>query len=89
MENKLLEVYHFQNKIRLGRRSHGGYVICKLEGDYDCYITCGVANEASFDRDFLNLYKNIGKNNSFAFDGCFRLSLAIYMDVTSYRRTDF
>ena len=30
---------------------------------------CGVAYEASFDRDFLNKYKNIGKNNSFAFDG--------------------
>lgn len=69
MEKKLLEVYHFQNKIRLGCDSDGGYVICKLKGDYDCYISCGVANEASFDRDFLNLYKNIGKNNSFAFDG--------------------
>ena len=69
MEKKLLEVYHFQNKRRLGDHHDGGYVICELEGDYDCYITCGVANEASFDRDFLNLYKNIGKNNSFAFDG--------------------
>ena len=69
MEKKLLEVYHFENKIRLGTNGDGGYVICKLEGDYDCYITCGVANEASFDRDFLKLYKNIGKNNSFAFDG--------------------
>lgn len=69
MEKKLLEVYHYPYKIRLGAQSDGGYVICKLEGDYDCYITCGVANEASFDRDFLNLFKNIGKNNSFAFDG--------------------
>lgn len=69
MENELLEVYHFQNKIRLGNHHDGGYVICKLEGDYDCYISCGVENDASFDRDFLNLYKNIGKNNSFAFDG--------------------
>lgn len=69
MEKKLLEVYHFQNKRRLGNPHDGGYVICELEGDYDCYISCGVANEASFDRDFLNLYKNIGKNNSFAFDG--------------------
>jgi len=53
MEKKLLEVYHFQNKIRLGNNDDGGYVICKLGGgDYDCYITCGVANDASFDRDF-------------------------------------
>ena len=56
MEKNLLEVYHFQNKIRLGNKSDGGYVICKLEGGYDCYISCGVENEASFDRDFLNLY---------------------------------
>ena len=69
MEKKLLEVYHFQNKIRLGTNQDGGYVICNLKGNYDCYISCGIANEASFDRDFLNLYKNIGKNNSFAFDG--------------------
>lgn len=69
MEKKLLEVYHFQNKIRLGDHHDGGYVICKLEGNYDCYITCGIANEASFDRDFLKIYKNIGKNNAFAFDG--------------------
>lgn len=65
----LLEVYHFPEKMRLGAKSDGGYVICKMEGDYDCYISCGVENEASFDRDFLNLYQNIGKSNSFAFDG--------------------
>ena len=69
MEKKLLEVYHFQNKIRLGDKKDGGYVICELVGDYDCYISCGVSTEASFDKDFLNLYKNIGKSNSFAFDG--------------------
>lgn len=69
MNKKLLEVYNFQNKIRLGNTRDGGYVFCVLEGDYDCYISCGIANEASFDRDFLNLYQNIGKNNSFAFDG--------------------
>ena len=69
MEKKLLEVYHYPYKIRLGAQSDGGYVICKLEGGYDCYISCGVGDIASFDRDFLKLYKNIGKNNSFAFDG--------------------
>ena len=65
----MLEVHHFQDKIRLGCCADGGYVICNLEGDYDCYISCGVAGEASFDRDFLRLYNNIGKNNAFAFDG--------------------
>tara|TARA_R110002074_G_scaffold83641_7_gene186019 strand:- start:967 stop:1158 length:192 start_codon:yes stop_codon:yes gene_type:complete len=51
----------FQNKIRLEDCCDGGYIIYKLEGDYDCYISCGVSDKACFDRDFLNLYKNIGK----------------------------
>ena len=68
LDKQLLEVYHFSNKIRLGNNYDGGYVICNLDGDYDCYISCGVAQEASFDRDFLRLY-NIGKEHSFAFDG--------------------
>ena len=53
MEKKLLEVYHFQNKLRFWCKWDGVYVICKLEGDYDCYISCGVANEASIDRNFF------------------------------------
>jgi len=69
MDKRLLEVYHFPNKIRLGENSDGGYVVCKIDGDYDCYISCGVGGESSFDRDFLNIFKNIGKHNSFAFDG--------------------
>ena len=63
-----LEVHYFEPKKRVGVNSDGGYVICMMEGGYDCYISCGVANEASFDRDFLALY-DIGKSNSFAFDG--------------------
>ena len=52
MDKNLLQVYNFSDKIRLGENSDGGYVICKMKGDYDCYISCGVANQASFDRDF-------------------------------------
>lgn len=62
----LLETYSYNDKTRLGVNSDGGYVICNLEGDYDCYICCGVAKESSFDRDFLKLHKNI---DAFAFDG--------------------
>jgi hypothetical protein len=69
MYKHLLEVFNYSDKLRLGDKHDGGYIICNLEGDYNCYISCGVSNEASFDRDFLNLYQNIGKNNSFAFDG--------------------
>ena len=67
--NKSLEIYNFDKKIRLGDNSDGGYVIADLDGLYDCYISCGISNEASFDRDFLKKYINIGKNNAYAFDG--------------------
>ncbi len=65
---KYLDVYHFDNKIRLGNNFDGGYVIGLVEGNYDCYISAGVSNEESFSRDFINYY-NMNNNNSFAFDG--------------------
>lgn len=87
MEKNILQVYHFENKMRIGRPGDGGYVICKVEGNYDCYITCGVAGEASFDREFLDLYKNIGKNNSFAFDGTIKDYPSGYTkDITFIRK---
>ena len=50
-------------KYQLVKLSNGEDIICKVEGDYYCYISCGVSDKAYFDRDFLNLYKNIEKNN--------------------------
>lgn len=65
---KFFKVYQFDNKIRLGSNADGGYVIGELNNDYDCYISCGVSDEESFSRDFINRY-NIDKSNSYAFDG--------------------
>jgi hypothetical protein len=65
---ELLKVYQFDKKIRCGDNQDGGYVFGELQGTYDCYISCGVANHESFSRDFINLY-NMTKENSFAFDG--------------------
>lgn len=65
---KLLEVYSFDNKIRLGARCDGGYVFGELNDIYDCYISAGVSNEESFSRDFIKKY-NMNRGNSFAFDG--------------------
>lgn len=65
MEN--LIVYNFNNKIRLGVNSDGGYVIGNIP-DYDCYISAGVSNEESFSRDFIKKF-NMNKFNSYAFDG--------------------
>jgi hypothetical protein len=66
--DKLLITYSFQNKIRLGQKKDGGYVIANLGNIYDCYISCGVSTEESFSRDFIIKY-NMDEYNSFAFDG--------------------
>jgi Methyltransferase FkbM domain len=39
-------------KIRLGRSFDGGYVMCKM-GDYDCFISGGIAGDVSFEESFL------------------------------------
>ena len=77
-----LITYHFNDKKRYGicggysggepdsqmGDSDGGYVICQLDGDYDGYISCGVSDEESFTRDFLNDHATLNKDNSWAFD---------------------
>ena len=63
-----LKVYNFDNKIRLGAKGDGGYVIGDIDGNYDCYISAGVSDEESFSRDFINKY-NMNEENSYAFDG--------------------
>lgn len=63
-----LKVFEFDDKIRLGNKCDGGYVIGNISGEYDCYISAGVSNEESFSRDFINKYE-MNKENSFAFDG--------------------
>ena len=65
---KYLTVYNFNNKIRLGEKGDGGYVIGDILNNYDCYISAGVSNEESFSRDFINKY-NMNNTNSYAFDG--------------------
>jgi len=64
----LLQVYQFDNKMRFGCNCDGGYVLGKLDGDYDCYISAGISNEESFSRDFIKYY-NMNEYNSFGFDG--------------------
>jgi len=65
---ELLIVYNFDKKFRFGSYSDGGYVVAKLDGGYDCYISAGVSDEESFSRDFINYY-NMNKKDCFAFDG--------------------
>jgi hypothetical protein len=65
---EFLKVYNFENKVRLGEKVDGGYVIGDILGNYDCYISAGVSDEESFSRDFINKY-NMNETNSYAFDG--------------------
>lgn len=75
MNLELLKLYEFENKLRLGCDSDGGYVIgelCDTDSSpidvYDCYISAGVSDEESFTRDFIQKYQ-MNEHNSFAFDG--------------------
>lgn len=61
-------VYHWDNKIRLGVKQDGGYVIADGLAPYDLYVSAGVSEEESFTRDFINKY-SMNESNSFAFDG--------------------
>ncbi len=64
----LLRVYDFPQKMRLGEKADGGYVIGDLNGSYDCYISAGVGENESFSEDFLKRYV-LNSEDSFAFDG--------------------
>ena len=70
MSNNILDyliTYKYDNKIRLGNNTDGGYVIANIS-DYDCYVSAGVSNEESFSRDFINKF-GMNRFNSYAFDG--------------------
>ena len=52
-------------KIRIGSINDGGYVIAdNLE--YDCCISCGIADDINFEKEFLKKYPNVA---IIAFDG--------------------
>lgn len=61
-----LKIYQYDQKLRLGAKNDGGYVIADNLGTYDCYISAGVSNEESFSRDFIPKFS---MKKSFAFDG--------------------
>jgi len=68
MKSDPLTVYAWENKVRLGVDTDGGYVIADGLAPYDLYISAGVSCEESFTRDFINTY-HMNEANSFAFDG--------------------
>jgi len=66
---KYLEVFKFDKKKRYGNYFDGGYVIGEIEDKYDCYISCGISDEESFTRDFLEEHNYLKKEDCYAFDG--------------------
>ncbi len=69
MELKTFEVYKIDKGIkkRFGNpNGDGGYIIIDDIGNYDCLLSCGIANDISFEEEFLSIHN---KTFCFAFDG--------------------
>lgn len=66
---KELQVYQSPyKKKRIGRPDDdGGYAVCDLPGTYDFFLSGGVANDISFEEDFLRKHPSVP--HCFAFDG--------------------
>ena len=65
MENLILYTTPF-SKQRIGKHNDGGYVIINLPGEYDLFISGGIANDISFEKDLISLFPNM---DCYAFDG--------------------
>jgi hypothetical protein len=63
-----LQVYDINNKLRIGSKNDGGYIIIDKLCDYDVLLSCGIANDDSFEHYFVDRFKK----KCFAFDGTIR-----------------
>lgn len=80
MEN-LITYQPAGKKVRLGRKSDGGYVI--VDGlEYDCYISCGMSDEVSFDEAFVRQHPDVPAH---AYDGTVRRPRALPESVMFFR----
>lgn len=69
LNKSLLRVYNYENKIRLGNLNDGGYVIADIDVTYDGYISCGIADDETFTKDFLQNKSYLTKKDCYAYDG--------------------
>ena len=60
-----LQVYYIKNKIRIGSKYDGGYIIVDKLSDYDVLLSCGISNDDTFEHYFVNKYNK----QCYAFDG--------------------
>lgn len=70
VKKELLVTYAYDTdkKIRHGDKSDGGYVIANENTRYDCYISCGISDNESFTRDFLQQHSYLKKEDCYAYD---------------------
>lgn len=61
-----LNLYDYPNKVRLGKANKGGYVIADEIGEYDYFLSGGIADDDSFEMALLNKCQNLYGT---AFDG--------------------
>jgi hypothetical protein len=62
-----LTVYNpLHEKVRIGNKYDGGYVIVDKIGEYDLFLSGGINNDISFEVDFLNRHLSL---KGIAFDG--------------------
>jgi hypothetical protein len=65
METLIVYTSSFPKK-RIGKENDGGYVIAELPGNYDLFISGGIADDNTFETIFLQKYPN---TPCYAFDG--------------------
>ena len=76
--NFLVTYQASEPKLRLGNINDGGYVIID-NYDYDCYLSCGISDNFTFDNDFINYKPGIP---AFAFDGTINMPADFPSTVT-------
>jgi len=64
--NELIVYKSPVEKIRIGPKFDGGYVVCCLLGGYDTFISGGIGNNIEFEKHFLSMMPQL---SCLAFDG--------------------
>ena len=54
MDIRILQPYDVGNMIRVGNQNDGGYVIPRELPDMDVLVSCGLGDNWSFERSFVN-----------------------------------
>lgn len=80
-----LTIYNSEKtKSRIGNKTQdGGYIIAELENEYDGFISCGIAQDISFEIELLNVYPSL---NCLAFDGTINSLPQIHKRIKFFKK---